>query len=420
MAGALEGVRILDCTQIIAGPLASSLLSEMGADVVKVEPIEGEPWRLQAEFVPKESKAYIAMNRGKRGLALDFKHPEAEAIRVKLIEWADVLITNYRPGVPEDLKLDYDSARAIKRDIIYCESTAFGKQGPDSQRRGYDIVAQGMSGLATTGGNLRNGTLLPITGAPADYMTGFGMAWAVTAALFHRERTGEGQRIDASLLLTALAIQGGFKEVMALDGEPREQWLDALRDARARGATIEETLEEKRRLTPALAGNVYYRSYQTGDGYLAIGCLGPAPRARFRKAVGVQDPRYEDDFDGTPENLIAAGERLTRECEAIFMTRTTKDWLAHLDAHDIACGPVRFVEELWDDPQVVANEFVVEYEHSILGPMRAARPVVSMSATPTRVQRASPALGEHNDEFLAGLGFGPDDIRALRDQGAVR
>jgi crotonobetainyl-CoA:carnitine CoA-transferase CaiB-like acyl-CoA transferase len=251
-------------------------------------------------------------------------------------------------------------------------------------------------------------------------MTGYALAWAVTAALYHRERTGEGQRIDASLLLTALALQTNFKEVVALDTEPREDWLRALGDARARGATIEETVDEKRRLTPALAGNVYYRTYQTADGYLAVGCLGPAPRARFRKAVGVHDPRYDDDFDGSPENTVAAGEKLTAECEAIFRTRTTEDWLAHLDANDIACGPVRFVEELWEDSQVQANGFIAEYEHTALGPMRAARPVVSMSATPTRVQRASPALGEHNDEVLAELGFSDADIASLRDGGTIR
>ncbi|MGH2609276.1 MAG: CoA transferase, partial [Tepidiformaceae bacterium] len=140
MAGALEGVRILDCTQIIAGPLAGQLLSEMGADVVKVEPLEGEPWRLQAEIVPKESRGYINVNRGKRCIAVDFKNPESSVVRDALIRWCDVLLTNYRPGVPEALGIDYESARKLKPDIIYCENTAFGKEGPDAERRGYDIV----------------------------------------------------------------------------------------------------------------------------------------------------------------------------------------------------------------------------------------------------------------------------------------
>src|SRR5690606_34082519 len=140
----------------IAGPLCGSLLSEMGADVVKVEPLEGEPWRLQAEIIPKESKAFLTQNRGKRDIALDFKNPQAGQIRDALIRWADVLLTNYRPGVPEALGIDYESAKKISPNIIYAENTAFGKKGPDAMRRGYDIVAQAMSGLTTSNPNVQN------------------------------------------------------------------------------------------------------------------------------------------------------------------------------------------------------------------------------------------------------------------------
>lgn len=419
MAGALEGVRVLDCTQIIAGPLAGSLLSEMGADVVKVEPLEGEPWRLQAELIPRESRAYIAQNRGKRGIALDLKHPGAAPVRDALFRWADVLLTNYRPGVPEELGIDYESARAIKPAIIYCESTAFGKAGPDAGRRGYDIVAQAMSGLTTSVPNVTNGLPLQVQFAPADVLTGMAMAWAITAALYHRERTGEGQAINASLLLSALAIQGGFKEIVALDSGPRAERLAALDEARSRGASIQELYDLRRSFSPELAGNVYYRPYKTKDGYIAVGCLGPGPRARFRKAVGIEDPRYQEGFESTPENLRAAGEALTMECNAIFETRTTAEWIAYLDSHGIACGPIRFVEELWEEPQVLANNYIAEYEHSKLGPLRAAAPIVAMSATPTRVQRASPALGEHTGEVLRGLGFDAAALQRLREDGVI-
>ena len=228
MPGALEGVRVLDCTQIIAGPLAGSLLSEMGADVVKVEPLEGEPWRLQAEIIPKESKAYLSQNRGKRGLALDFKAPGAAPVRDALIRWADVLLTNYRPGVPESLGIDYESARKIRPDIIYAENTAFGKLGPDANRRGYDIVAQAMSGLTTSNPNLQNGLPMQVGFAPADVMSGIALAWGITAALYHREKTGEGQALNTSLLLTALTLQAGSKEILAMDEEPRERRRSAV------------------------------------------------------------------------------------------------------------------------------------------------------------------------------------------------
>jgi crotonobetainyl-CoA:carnitine CoA-transferase CaiB-like acyl-CoA transferase len=417
MAGALEGIRILDCTQIIAGPLAGSLLSEMGADVVKVEPLEGEPWRLQAEIIPKESRGYMNVNRGKRGITLDLKQPGSDPIRRKLIEWADVVLTNYRPGVPEQLGVDYESARAIKPSIIFCEGTAFGKYGPDGQRRGYDIVAQAMSGVTTSNPNVTGGLPLQVGFAPSDIVGGVAMAWAITAALFHRERTGEGQAINTSLLLTGLFIQAGSKEITALDAEPRANRLELLKAARERGASIDEIYAERRALMPELSGKIYYRSYQTKDSYLVVGCLGPAPRARFREALQIRDPRYEEGFDRA--NLREVGLKLVEQCEAMFRSKTNDEWLAILDSHGIASGPVRFVDELWDDPQVAANNYIVDFEHTLLGPLRANAPVVNMSATPTRVQRASPALGEHTDEVLAELGFGADEVKEFRAGGVV-
>jgi crotonobetainyl-CoA:carnitine CoA-transferase CaiB-like acyl-CoA transferase len=414
MAGALEGVRILDCTQIIAGPLAASLLSEMGADVVKIEPLEGEPWRLQAELIPKESRSYMTQNRGKRCLAINLKHPGSDPLRIALIGWADVLITNYRPGVPEELKLDYETAKAIKPDIIYCESTAFGKQGPDANLRGYDIVAQAMSGLTASNGNVNNGLPQQIGFAPADVITGYAMAWGITAALYHHARTGEGQAVNASLLHTALTIQAGSREIVALDSESRQQSLATLKAARERGATIEEILAERRAKATELSGNIYYRSYKTKDSYLVVGCLGPGPRARFRKALNIRDERYEEGFDRTPEAFRRVGTALVAKCEAILASKTNAEWMEFFHANDIAAGPVRFVDELMDDPQVIANNYMTEYEHTLLGTLRGPSPVISMSGTPTRVQRASPALGEHSDEVLAELGFSTDAVSQLR------
>lgn len=415
MAGALEGVRILDCTQIIAGPLAASLLTEMGADVVKVEPLEGEPWRLQAEIIPKESKAYLSQNRGKRGIAMDLKNPASAPIKEALIRWADVLITNYRPGVPEELGIDYESARRIKSDIIYCENTAFGKRGPDANRRGYDIVAQAMSGLTTSNPNVQNGLPMQVGFAPADVVTGVAMAWAISAALFHHQRTGEGQAINSSLMLTALALQAGAREIAAFDTEPRERRLAAINAARARGAAIDEVYAERRALMPELAGNVYYRPYKTADSYVVVGCLGPGPRERFRAALQFSDPRYEPGFD--PANLKEVAQRLIQHCEAKFLEHPNDYWIGYLDKRDIAVGPVRFIEEMWQDPQVEANGFLIDYEHTLLGPLRGPAPMIQMSATPTRVQRAAPALGEHTAEVLLEAGFTQSQIDEFQRQG---
>ena len=415
--GALEGVRVLDCTQIIAGPLSASLLSEMGADVVKVEPLEGEPWRLQAEIIPKESRAFLVQNRGKRGIAIDLKHPKAQPVRERLIRWADVLIANYRPGVAEELKVDYESARAVNPAIIYCENTAFGKQGPYAQRRGYDIIAQAISGVATSTLSVYRGVPQIATGAPADVLTGVAMAWAITAALYHRQKTGEGQAINTALLHTALFFQAGAREVQAFDAEARAQRLAKLNEMRARGATIEEIYEWRRQAQPELAGNIYYRCYQTKDSYIAVGCLGPGPRARFREALGIHDPRYDPGFESTPENLLRVGDELKAQCEAILREKTNEEWLAIFDAHGVPCGPLRFIDELWEDEHVKANGYFEHYEHTLLGTLGGPAPIVRMSATPTRIQRASPALGEHTDEVLAELGYSASAIAELRASG---
>ena len=417
MPGALEGVRVLDCTQIIAGPLAGSLLTEMGADVVKVEPLGGEPWRLQAEIIPRESKGFLTQNRGKRSLALNFKDARSAPIRDALIRWADVLLTNYRPGVPEALGIDYEAARRINPSIIYAENTAFGKLGPDRDRRGYDIVAQAMSGLTASNPNVQNGLPMQVAFAPADVVTGVALAWAITAALYHREKTGEGQAINSSLLLSALTLQMGAREIVAMDEEGRHERLAHLAEARARGATIEEIYAERKKFMPEAAGNIYYRPYKTKDSYLVVGCLGPGPRERFRQALDIRDPRYEPGFDSA--RLPEVGAELVAICEAKFQERTNAEWLEYLDASAVACGPIRFVDEMFDDPQVIANNFIVEYDHALLGPLRGPAPIVQMSGTPTRVQRASPALGEHTDEVLCELGFAAGEISALHELGIV-
>jgi crotonobetainyl-CoA:carnitine CoA-transferase CaiB-like acyl-CoA transferase len=420
MTGALEGIKVLDCSQIIAGPLAASLLTEMGANVVKVEALEGEPWRLQAEVVSKESRNFLAQNRGKRGVALDFKNPASHEARDVLLRWADVVISNYRPGAAKALGIDYDSVRALNPSVIYCYNTAFGPEGPDASRRGYDIIAQAMSGLMTSNAVYKDG-LPQVTGfAPADALTGAVMAWSITAALYHRLQTGEGQVINASLLSSSLYLQPAYKEIVALDEADRRARLEQLTELRAKHTTIEQIDEARRAAMPEIIGNIYYRAYQTANGYIAIGCLGPAPRLRLQKALGIHDPRYDAGFDTSLENMRRVGDALVERCEALFRSKTSAEWLAILDAHDVASGPVRFADELWDDPQVLANGYRAEYDHMLLGPLRDSGPIVSMSATPTRVQRASPALGEHSEEVLREVGLSDDKIATLFDAGALR
>ena len=197
MAGALEGVRVVEFSQIIAAPFCGMLLSDMGADVIKVEPPEGEPWRVFAQFIPLESKTFISLNRGKRSLPLDLTKPEGQRIAQQLAARADVVIVNYRPDVPAKMGIDYETLAALNPRLIYCENTAFGRRGPDSYRPGYDIVIQAMTGLMAANNKTLNGVPQVPPLAAADFATGITMAWAICAALYARERTGRGQKIEA-------------------------------------------------------------------------------------------------------------------------------------------------------------------------------------------------------------------------------
>ena len=227
MAGPLAGIKILEFTQIIAGPFGGMLLADMGADVIKVEPLEGEPWRLALQFIPGESKTYMSLNRGKRSLPLDLTRKEATKIVHDMIPDVDVVIVNARPDVPANLGIDYDTLSRINPRLIYCDNTAYGRRGPDSYRPGYDLIIQAMTGLMAAEGKIRDGVPQLITAtAVADYATGIAIAWGACAALFHRERTGQGQRVDTSLLASGLAVQtAGFMEVDSVDRENREAFL---------------------------------------------------------------------------------------------------------------------------------------------------------------------------------------------------
>ena len=211
MPGPLEGVKVLEFTEIIAGPLGGMLLADMGADIIKVEPPWGEPWRIIQQIIPNEGRQYMSLNRGKRCLTLNLKQPEAREVVYRLLPDMDVVLINARPDVPKSLGIDYETLSAMNPRLVYCSNTAFGTDGPWSLMPGYDIVAQGVTGLMTSEAKMKDdGTPEQIVSTPiADYSTGIAMAWGVSAALYHRERTGRGQKIEASLLGSALAVQGG-------------------------------------------------------------------------------------------------------------------------------------------------------------------------------------------------------------------
>lgn len=422
MPGPLDGVRILEFTEIIAGPYGGMLLSDMGADVIKVEPPWGEPWRFAQEFIPNESRNFISLNRGKRSLPLDLTKPEGLEIVYKLIPDMDVVIINARPDVPHNLRIDYETLSARNPRLIYCDNTAFGRKGPHSYRPGYDLIVQAMTGLLASEGKVLDGVPQQIQStAIADYATGITIAWAICAALYHRERTGKGQMVETTLLASALGVQTGrFIQVAAVDDERRKDFLELLGQMRAAGTPFDEIHRQYREKLSPRVGNIYYRTYQASDGVLAIACLSDRLRKRAADLLGLDDIRFQPGYDPMSEEARIFGEKLVAQAEVVFLTKTVDEWLKLFDSVGVPAGPVRFVEELLDDEQVIANGLVVELEHSLAGPLKMVGPTLTMSDSPLEVRLASPALGEHTDEILTSLGLGEAEIRSLREGGVTR
>lgn len=400
--GALEGVRILEFSEMIAAPFAGMHLGDLGADIIKVEPPGGEPWRLTAPFAPTESRTFLSLNRNKRDLAIDLKTPEGREVIHRLVPDIDVVLVNYRPDTPKNLGIDDATLRALNPRLIYVENTAMGSRGPQSHRPGYDLVAQAMTGLLLSGGRRDDdGMPLPLTPAIADYGTGLTLAFAVCAALFARERTGLGQKVEATLLATSLALQtNGF-----------------MRTGRDSGVVVDHDAADAQRQARAM--NAYYRVYKTKDTMIAVACLTPALRRKMALAIGVDDPRHHRQIPkGSPEAtevaLSFAGAVACRLEE-----RTTEEWLEVFDAAGVPAGPVKRISEMPDDPQVLANDLVVELDHPVTETLSMVGPLFRMDATPTRAKRPPPTLGQHNDEILADLGYTRDRIASMRAAGVI-
>lgn len=400
--GPLAGVRVLEFSEMIAAPFAGMHLSDLGAEIIKVESPTGDPWRTSGRFAPDESRGFLSLNRNKRGIALDLKSPDGVRAIHRLVREVDVVTVNYRPDTPARLGIDESTLRGINERIVYVEVTAMGRRGPQSHQPGYDLVAQAVTGMMLTGQRVDlEGAPLPITPAIADYGSGIVMAMAVCAALYERERTGRGSYLQTSLLATSLAFQTASFVRTAMDTGDSD--LEHARD----------DLDAQRR-----AIHAYYRVYDTADGAIAVACLTPALRQRMADAIGVVDRRHYEDLGGpTPAALQAANEFMAGAI-ARFAERPTAEWLTVLDAVGVPAGPVRPVAELFDDPQVRANDLVTTVDHPVAGRTELAGPVVA--GVFERAPTAPPTLGQHTDEVLAEVGYGADELADLRARHVIR
>ena len=390
MAGALEGFRILDATQIVSGPMATRILADQGADVIKIEPPSGDLVRHMGG-PPDLSPTFATVNRSKRSVVLDLKNEDALNALYRMVAQADVFVQNQRPGAAERMGFGAEKLRALNSRLIYVSISGFGHTGPFSHKRVYDPLIQGMSTLTEIQGGYGQRPRLVRVIVP-DKVTALTAAQAITAALLARERTGEGQHVRLSMLDALIAFV--WPEGMAYNTFVSPEFST---------------------LKPVARRDLVF---ETADGYMIASTVAHREWQGFCRAAEkpewLEDPRFQD-----AAGLVAnAGERLEMMAE-ILKTRTTGDWLESLDGEDVPCAPVLTRDDVHLHPQVQANGIIVEEEHPVVGAVRQPRPAEQFEGTPSEISRPAPMLGQHTDEVLAEFGFAAAEVASLRAGGGL-
>jgi crotonobetainyl-CoA:carnitine CoA-transferase CaiB-like acyl-CoA transferase len=412
--GPLAGIRVLELSQIVAGPFAGIVLSDLGADVIKVEPPEGENRRNSGAVVPNEGKYFQSLNRGKRSLTIDLSMPEGRALIHRIIPNFDVVLLNYRAGVAERLDIDYATLSKLKPSLVYANITGFGATGPYVERAGSDIVAQAYSGIMASEGKVDE------YGAPQslqsatyiDRTTGLAAVTAICAALLHREKTGHGQEVHVSLLHTALELLADrvMREPVhdAVGRDPLIAEIHAKRDS---GAPYDEIVAVRKAQGPRFASHrLYYGGYHTKKGALVLGAVTFRTRDTIRGILGFHDPTDQPDFNAAdPENRRLM-EEWREQIQAKLMEREAEEWAATFLAAGVPASVVNNPEDMADDVQVLAAGMMVELDHAITGPQRVVGPIIEMSATPTATQRPAPPLAAHTREVLRECGLSDEEV----------
>jgi crotonobetainyl-CoA:carnitine CoA-transferase CaiB-like acyl-CoA transferase len=384
---ALDGLRVVDVTQVMAGPFCAMQLADMGAEVIKVEPPGGDSTRRMAGARGTDSAGFNAVNRGKRGIVLDLTTPAGRDAFRRLARRADVVIENYRPGVMRGFGLDYAALAADNAGIVYASISGYGQTGPDAAKGGFDLIAQGVSGLMSVTGE--TGSAPVKVGVPlTDLGAGLFALSAILAALLYRARTGRGQHIDTSLLEAGLALS--VWESSEYFGE---------------GVTPQPMGSAHRMFAP-------YQAIRCADGFITLGAANDRLFQRVADLLGHREWTADPEY-ATATLRVRNRARLAAAIEAITVEQPRRHWLAVFDAAGIPCGPINDYAEAFADPQVRAREMVVEIDHPTLGRLQTLGSPIKMSATPPIAGRRAPLLGEHTRDVLAELGYTPDEIDAM-------
>ncbi len=394
--GPLAGLKVLELAQIMAGPSCGALLADLGADVIKIEKLPGgdDTRRYADPNVNGESAAFMMMNRNKRSVAIDLKTAGGQQVLKRLAGSADVLTENFRKGALDRLGLGFDALHALNPALIYCSISGYGRTGPAADKGGFDLIAQGVSGLMSITGE-PGGAPVKVGSPVTDMNAGLLAALGIVSAYVHRLRTGEGQFVDTSLM------EAGIHQTA---------WQAAIFFATG--------------ISPGPGGSAHvlaapYQAFPTKDGWINIGGANQANWERVARLVGapelIADPRFIDN-----SARMVNREALVELLSAHLRQRPTSDWLPDLDAAGVPAGPIQTIGEMAVDPQTLAREMVVELEHPVAGRTRALGVPVKFSATPGGIRCPAPTYGQHTREVLAEHGYSEAEIRALAEQGSIQ
>jgi crotonobetainyl-CoA:carnitine CoA-transferase CaiB-like acyl-CoA transferase len=385
---------VLDATQVMAGPYCAMLLADMGARVIKVEPPGGDSTRSMAGARGNDSAAFNAVNRGKQGIVLDLRHEQGRAVFTRLARTADILVENYRPGVMKKFGLDYESLRVENARLIYASISGHGQTGPWSSKGGFDLIAQGLSGLMSVTGTADGEPVkvgVPITDLGASLFAAIG----ILGALHRRSTSGAGQHIDTSLVDAGIALSVWEAAVYFTTGE------------------VPAPLGTAHRLSAP------YQAFRCADRYMTIGAANDRNFIKVARVLGHQEWLTDDRFSSNTQR-IAHRDELARLIEAETLKQPVAFWLSEFEQAGIPCGPILDYEDALTTPQAVAREMTVDVDHPTLGPLRTLGTPIKMSETPLDPRRRAPLLGEHTEDVLIAAGYSGDEIAQLRRTGAVQ
>ena len=396
MPGPIQGIRVLELAQIMAGPTCGLMLADLGAEVIKVEKIPGgdDTRRFLPPDINGEASAFMMMNRNKKGIAINLKKQEGIEILKRMIKESDVVIENFRKGTMEKLGIGYDELKKINPKIIFCEISGYGRTGPYSDKGGFDLVAQGMSGLMSITGESKDKPPMKVGAPLTDITAGILGAMGVLAAIINRSKTGEGQRVDTSLYEAGIV---------------HTYWQSAIAVATGK--------------SPGPLGSAHpltapYQAFKTKDSWITVGASNQKTWLRLIKALDKEDLNNDVRFNSNDNRMENLSE-LVKVLQNEILKKTSEEWIKIFDKEGLPCGPINSITEMHKDPHTVDRKMIIEVKNTKAGKSKAIGMPVKFSKTNQDKSTGAPVFGEHTEEILTKFGFKSSEIKEFKDKGIV-